>query len=391
MSLQPLWLRFLDIATFQFNRYFLFRRSAQRGHFLVIGWLRRLDASSIAVAIATFLHRTSFQQTKLRIGGVDFSQRLILAAGLLKGEGFANEDEATSELEDQNSNIIPGWRIVPALMGPVEFGSFTRKPRLGNDGTVFWRLEETFSTQNYVGLRNPGACAAARFLGDRRDKLPVKYGINIAPSPGVSEIDQHERELVDSLTFFLDAGLCPSWFTLNLSCPNTEDDPHNYQLEAETRQLCSAVVKRLRSRRLDIPLWVKISPSLAPEQYYALMRVFAHVGVKAVVATNTKSKPKLGAASANAGVGGGELYDDALAAIAHLRIAKKRLNCRVDLIGCGGILDGDSFAGYRNVGVEVAQYWSALVYRGPFAAAIIEGELATHESEYEAVQRESLA
>ena len=391
MSLRPLWLRFLDVATFQFNRHFLFRRSAQRGHILVMSWLRRLDASASAVAIAKVLHRTSFQQTQLRIGGVNFSQRLILAAGLLKGEGFANEDQASSELEDPYSNIIPGWRIVPALMGPVEFGSFTRKPRIGNEGTLFWRLEDTLSTQNYVGLRNPGAYAAARFLGDRRDKLPVKYGINIAPSPRVSDIDQHEREIVESLTLFLDAGLSPAWFTLNLSCPNTEDDPQNYQLEAETRQLCSAFVERLRSRKLDIPLWVKLSPGLAPEQYYALMRVFDQVGVQAVVATNTISKPKPGDISANAGVGGGALFDDALAAICHLRMAKKRINCTVDLIGCGGILNGETFAEYRSVGVEAAQYWSALVYRGPFAAAIIESELATNESKYEAVQRESLA
>ena len=61
------------------------------------------------------------------------------------------------------------------------------------------------------------------------------------------------------------------------------------------------------------------------------------------------------------------------------------------MIACGGILDGDSLREYEELGVKAGQYWSALVYRGPFAAAIIESELARHDYEYEAVQRESLA
>ena len=63
----------------------------------------------------------------------------------------------------------------------------------------------------------------------------------------------------------------------------------------------------------------------------------------------------------------------------------------VDVIACGGILDGASFDAYRALGVKAGQFWSALVYRGPLAAAIIESELPRHEHEYETVHRESLA
>ena len=154
---------------------------------------------------------------------------------------------------------MPGWRIVPALgarsnlaLSPVIRASATR-------GTVVWRHESTRSTQNRVGLRNPGARAAARFLGLNRSKLPKEFGINIAVSPGVANIDEQTRDVVESLEFFLDAGVRPTWFTLNISCPNTEDDPQGYQLEAETRQLCSAFIQSLRAREVEIPLWVKIA------------------------------------------------------------------------------------------------------------------------------------
>ena len=64
---------------------------------------------------------------------------------------------------------------------------------------------------------------------------------------------------------------------------------------------------------------------------------------------------------------------------------------RLDIVACGGILDGATFQAYRDLGVKAAQYWSALVFRGPLAAALIESELPAHEYEYEAVHSESLA
>ncbi|MCY3781729.1 MAG: hypothetical protein OXG78_15550 [Chloroflexi bacterium] len=374
-----------------FRQAVIFRGPAQKAHDDVLGLLRALDRLPIACHLASALHRSTAAEIKVEVGGARLSQRLILAAGLVKGDGFCAEDEALAAAADGRRNIIPGWRIVPAVLGPAEFGSFTRYPRPGNAGTVVWRRDETRSTQNRVGLRNPGARAAAQFLGARRDRLPKEYGINIALSPGLDDIARQEQEVTESLGFFLDAGVYPTWFTLNLSCPNTEDDPHGYQLEAETRRICGAFVSCLSRRKLDIPLWVKLSPGLAAEQYQALIRVFSEVGVKAVVASNTLAKASPDDASLIAGIGGGELFDDALAAVGHLRAAKKRGGYKIDLIGCGGILDGESLRKYEQLGVRAAQYWSALVFRGAFAAALIESELASHETEIEAVHRESLA
>ncbi len=383
-------LKTLDAASQALNRRIVFRRPAQSSHETIVQALRALERIPLSNAIASALHQLTVSKAHRTVGGARLSQRLILAAGLVKGDGFADEEMAICAAE-AGGNIMPGWRIVPALAGAVEFGSFTRHPRLGNTGTVVWRNEASKSTQNRVGLRNPGARAAAIFLGQRRHMLPGEFGINIAVSPGVDDIERQTRDVVESLSFFLDAGVHPSWFTLNLSCPNTEDDPQGHQLEAETRQLCGALVERLRARDLEIPLWVKVGPGLAAEQYRGLMRIFHEVGVKAVVATNTLARPTPSDDTIQAGVGGGDLFPAALEAVRQLLAEKNRCNYAVDVIACGGILDGASLREYVRLGVKAAQYWSALVYRGPFAAAIIESELAAHESKYEAVQRESLA
>ncbi len=383
-------LRVISSAYNFWNRLLFFRLSPQRAHDSAIGLLRVLERSSTSVAVARLLRRHTACSASVEVGGARLSGRLILAAGLVKGDGFADETDALSAV-NAGRNIMPGWRLMPALAGPVEFGSFTRYPRLGNAGRVIWREAASQSTQNRVGLRNPGARAAARFLGERRRQLPAEFGINIAVSPGVSDIDRQERDLVESLEFFLDADVHPTWFTLNLSCPNTEDDPQGFQLESETRRLCNALIARQRQRQLDIPLWVKISPGLDAEQYRVLLRVCHDVGVKAVVATNTVARPSPDDADAVAGVGGGELFPAALDAVRQLLAERRREAYDLDIIACGGILDGASVDEYRALGVKAGQYWSALVYRGPLAAAIIESELARHEHEYEAVRRESLA
>ena len=341
------------------NKRLIFRYPAQNAHDTAIDLLRLIERVPLSTPLARLMHRLTFPKTPLLVGGVSLSQRLILAAGLVKGQGFATESEALHAVTVDKRNVIPGWRIVPALLGPVEFGSFTRHPRLGNDGAVIWRHSESQSTQNRVGLRNPGARAAARFLADRRRHLPAEFGVNIAVSPGVHDIDQQEREVLEALSFFLDAGVAPSWFTLNISCPNTEDDPRGHQLKAETKQLCRAAIAELRFRALDIPLWVKISPALDATQYRMLVRIFAEVGVSAIIATNTLAQPSPPDASVQAGFGGGALFNETLIAIRHLRAGLMQGNYSLDLIACGGILDGASFRQYQTLGVKAGQYWSA--------------------------------
>ncbi|NJL92717.1 MAG: hypothetical protein HC915_02775 [Anaerolineae bacterium] len=255
---------------------------------------------------------------------------------------------------------------MPLLVGPVEFGSFTPQPRLGNPGQVMWRMAPTRSTQNRVGLKNPGARAAAAFLRTR--PLPPVWGLNLAPSPGLSDPEQEAAELLAALEHFLAAELLPSWVTLNLSCPNTEDDPGAHQTSAKTRLLVWALVERLGNRA---PLWVKVGPGLAQEQYQALLRACAEFGAAAIVATNTLPLPTPGQPGQVGGAGGGVLHQAAVEATALLAAEVRRQGYGIDVIGCGGALNRASAHDFQRAGATALQYWSALVYGGPLAGALL--------------------
>lgn len=362
-------------------RPILFMRPAQDAHQQMLDWLRWADRLPGLAAFLGTMRCLAFESSPTLVGGVRLEFPLILAAGLVKGEGFETETAALAAVE-HGENIIPGWRCLPRLVGLVEFGSFTRWPRLGNPGTVVWRDRPTCSTQNRVGLRNPGATAAAAFLAARRDQLPAQFGLNIATSPGVDDTTLQAQEVRESLACFVERGVVPSWFTLNLSCPNTEDDPEFNQTTEGTRQVCDAAVSYLRGAGQDVPLWVKLGPTLADEQYRLLMQVLAETGVRAVIATNTLPLPTPGQPLLMAGAGGGRLHRRAVEVAAVLVHERQARGYPVEVIGCGGIENGATYRNFARLGIHAAQYWSALVYRGPLAAALIvqEGRQKLHDN-----------
>lgn len=372
-------LRLYDAGYRHLARPLIFRMSAQQAHQQMHAWLRRADGQTWLLPLLGALRGVIQPPVAISVGGTTLESPLILAAGLVKGDGFASEEEALAAVA-AGRNIIPGWRCLPPLVGLVEFGSFTRWPRPGNPGTVTWRDVATCSTQNRIGLRNPGARAAAAFLGARRALLPRQYGINIAVSPGVTDLAQQTDEVLESLGAFVAAGVFPTWFTLNLSCPNTEDDPRGHQTADEARTLCAAALALLRERNASPPtgrippLWVKVGPDLGDEQYRALLRVFAETGVAAVVATNTLPLPAPDDPAVLAGVGGGRLHARAVEVAALLMAGRAAHSYPVDVIGCGGVQDGATLRAFAGLGITAMQYWTALVYRGPLASALLADE-----------------
>ncbi|MCB9459615.1 MAG: hypothetical protein H6670_08190 [Anaerolineaceae bacterium] len=371
--LRRLMAKAAEVGYQSYAKRFIYRFDAQQSHTMLIEWLESIENAHFWLQATSTAHSLLYPKIPTPVGGITLDYPMMLAAGFVKGHGFADESTAIQAVKAQQ-NIIPGWRIVPRLVGPVEFGSFTRYPRIGNTGRVMWRDRRHLSTQNRVGLKNPGAQAAALFLSERKDQLPSQFGINIAPSPGVDDERESIQHVIEAMGVFIKRGVLPTWFTLNLSCPNTEDDPSGAQTESSARNMCGYVMQFLNKNQVDVPLWVKISPKLAPEQYATLLKVFHELGIKAVIATNTLGMPSPEDETLTAGVGGAILHKEATTALTLLRNASIEHGYKVDLIGCGGLLNGDSYNSFKNLDVVAMQYWSALIFRGPFAGAIILSE-----------------
>ena len=64
-----------------------------------------------------------------------------------------------------------------------------------------------------------------------------------------------------------------------------------------------------------------------------------------------------------------------VAAVALLAAEKAEHGYALDLIGCGGVIDGKTYHAFAQHGVKAMQYYSSVIYRGPLAAALIEQEI----------------
>ena len=350
-------------------RKILFTRSADDAHRLVVKQLGRLDRRpSLCRALRRYRRRS---RASTRVGRVVVDSPLILAAGLVKGEGFSTEEEALRAVA-QGRNIMAGWRSVPALVGPVEMGSFTPRPRLGNSGQVLWRNTADRSLFNRVGLRNPGAVAAAAFLSERSDQLPDVFGISVASDPDQTDPARRDEETAEAVGKFIRAGLRPSWVTVNISCPNVPQGYAHAELPAEVARLCRAVRRQLPK---ETALWVKVGPDIGAGRYGSIVRAAVDGGAEAIVATNTApgQSPDTGIA---VGVGGALLHPRALQVVDELASARRESAREWEIVGCGGVLDGDGYQAFLDRGAAAVQYWSALVFRGPMAPALITAEAA---------------
>ena len=354
-------------ATYRALRRVLFTRSADEAHRFVIKRLGTLDRRPRLCQAAARYRRRFASPTQ--VGRVSLESPLILAAGLVKGEGFATE-RAAMRAVTLGRNIIPGWRSVAALMGPVEMGSFTPRPRLGNPDQVLWRDTEGQSLLNRVGLRNPGAAAAATFLAERSGDLPDVYGISLASDPDQEDPARRSDEVAASARFFAEAGLRPAWTTVNISCPNVPQGHSDADLPEEVDGLCRAVRRELP---LQTALWVKLAPDMEKGSYGMVGQAAVEGGAEAIVATNT-APGRLSGTDVGVGVGGASLHSRALEVVEELDSARRESGLDFEIVGCGGALDGRSYQDFRERGAAAVQYWSALVFRGPTAPALILSE-----------------
>ena len=114
-----------------------------------------------AVRPAT-LGRWTMPRAPVTVGGVSLPHPLILSAGLVKGDGFESEDAALAAWKPGTTSS-PAGEPCPRSSARSSSAASPVTPALGNPGTRPVAGQTTRSTQNRIGLRNPGAKAAAAF------------------------------------------------------------------------------------------------------------------------------------------------------------------------------------------------------------------------------------
>jgi len=247
--------------------------------------------------------------------------------------------------------------------GFVEIGTVTPRPQPGNPKPRVFRLTEARAMINRLGFNNKGVDHLVRRVKNHRFKGIL--GINI----GKNFDTPIEKAADDYLHCFDKVYPYADYITVNISSPNTKN-LRELQGEDELNHLLALISERrsaLSGRHgRRVPVAVKVAPDLEETALPVVAEVIAQHGMDAVIATNTTLSRDGVQGLLHADEAGG-LSGAPLKPIADRVLAafKSYLPSEVALIGVGGITCGQDAVDKLDLGADLVQFYTGMVYRGP--------------------------
>jgi dihydroorotate dehydrogenase (NAD+) catalytic subunit len=243
-----------------------------------------------------------------------------------------------------------------AALGAVVVKSLSVDPWPGNPSP---RVHQAGSGMvNSVGLQGPGLAAWIR------DDLPrlAAAGARTVVSIWGQRVDDFAEAAgvlagVDGLTAV----------EVNVSCPNIEDRRHMF---AHSPEATARVLSAVAARCPDIPLWAKLSPTVADLAEVAGAALAN--GAEAVTLVNTalamvvdveRRRPALGSGPAGGGLSGPSIHPIAVRAVFDVRAAHPD----AAIIGVGGVMTGRDAVELVMAGADAVQVGTA-TFRDPRAS-----------------------
>ncbi len=280
--------------------------------------------------------------------GLQFSHPLGLAAGF-----------------DKNGDYLDALGALG--FSHIELGTVTPRPQPGNPKPRMFRVPGSDALINRMGFNNKGVdhlvarLAQAHYGGIR--------GISIGKNFDTPIEKAHDDYVACLRKVYAHA----DYVAVNVSSPNTER-----LRELQTRDGLQRVLgtlleeRRILQQRFArrVPLLVKVSPDLSPEQVSALAEEVRAAELDGVIATNTSTDLSVlqppPATAQRGGLSGAPLHPASVKIIAQLRA---ELGAAFPIIGVGGIVSAQHALASLAAGANLLQIYTGFAYRG---AALIE-------------------
>jgi dihydroorotate dehydrogenase len=290
------------------------------------------------------LPRAGLPGQPVRVMGLEFPNRLGLAAGLDKNADYFNALGALG-------------------FGFVEVGTVTPRPQPGNPRPRLFRLPDYQAIINRMGFNNRGVDHLVSRVARRR--YPGILGINI----GKNFDTPVERAADDYLAGMDRVYGCADYIAVNISSPNTpglRDLQHGDSLKSLLGLLKERQAALADRHGRYVPLAVKIAPDIDNEAIGQIAKLVSGAGIDGVIATNTtvsrNGVDQHPLANEAGGLSGAPLRARATEVIAALA---RELDGALPIIGVGGICSGQDALEKLEAGASLVQVYTGFIYRGP--------------------------
>ena len=280
------------------------------------------------------------EQTRFSVKGLKIKNRLGLAAGLDKNARLINEFD----------NIGFGF---------VEVGTITPKPQYGNPKPRIKRLISNESLLNSLGFPNEGVATIKPRLQKVRDDICL--GVNIGPNK-----DTVPQEIMNDYLFcYREVFKYADFVTMNISSPNTPNLRSLHNIE-NFKSVIDAILNERSKHQKQPKIFIKISPDEESKTYKDLIETINDSAIDGVVISNTSVnqnlKESLKVGHLPGGISGKSLKNSANKILKEI---KTIINQEKIIVAVGGIFDVDSYNEKFELGADLVQMYTGLIYEGP--------------------------
>ncbi len=266
---------------------------------------------------------------------------------------------------DKNAQNITGWTNFGA--GYIEVGTITPLPQTPNPGKIIDRNQSSKALWNKMGFPSEGLDKALKNIKNQKNKIPLFA--NIGKNRNTPNEDAHNEYilLVSKLISYVDG------FVINISSPNTKGlrfllDPENLEkflkpIIAERNKYCNDL--NLPKR----PVLLKLSPNMDNEDFLKAVDTSIKAGVDGWILTNTTTdySKDLGFSTDGGGVSGEPLSERSVELLKSLcDYLPKEIKDSKIIVSSGGILNSDQVNQRLDMGANLVQFYSALIFQGPW-------------------------
>lgn len=317
----------------------LFALSPEKAHHVTFSNLQMLRKLGLLKHLAS-----AAVADPVRVMGIDFPNRVGLAAGLDKNAAYINE-------------------LGMLGFGFLEVGTITPKPQPGNPEPRLFRLPQANALINRMGFNNEGVDTLVQNV--KASNYPGVLGINIgknASTPVENAADDYLKALEAAYPY-------ATYITVNISSPNTKN-----LRDLQGGDNLDVLLGSLKEKQKALadehgqykPMALKIAPDLDDAQIDAIAQRLTHYGFDGVIASNTtidkSSVSHLEHGEEQGGLSGSPVLEKSTHVIKRLYA---ELGDDIPIIGVGGISSGEHAVEKIRAGAKLVQIYTGLIYKGP--------------------------
>jgi dihydroorotate dehydrogenase len=254
---------------------------------------------------------------------------------------------------DKNADSLSAWQKVGA--GFLEIGTVTPEPQDANPGRIIARQWEQKNLWNKMGFPNLGAQDIAFNLRNHTLKVPVFINV------GKNRWTENKNSAADCVQVMQKFSDTASAFVVNISSPNTQGLRELVRPEF-LQPLCTKAVAAATGK----PVLLKLSPDMSPDELQSLVRCSLDSGISGFILSNTTlSRSPNSPFPESGGVSGRDLTELSRQKLKDLVRELGQQRQGLLLVSVGGIDSVDEMNRRLDLGADLVQVYSALVFQGP--------------------------